>query len=447
MLRVLLIIICLVAGGSAALAQQNCPATPGAGTSNTTCANTAFVQNQFASKNYVVGPGSSTNSDVALFNGTTGALIKDGGSFTSLIPAGVPTNTLNSQTSNYSIATTDCGKTIQAGTGSTGLFTVTLPAVAGFAGTCTVTVTNGDTAHGKVLSGFPVPYSSSPNNILWPQQTVQVEIINGAWVVTIFPGRWTLTTAQTWNVNHGSGTDTNNDCLGTGAGACATIMNVANIIEQQVDCHGNAPTISNVNETFTESVNLRGVSCLGYLEVFITAASGQPIWTCPAGSSCLSARDQATAQVNGFKYVAAGSGAVALNPTQFGVIDFQNIEFGTFTGGNDIQISECGSMNYTGGSYTVSGNMSNHVFMQGCGNFVGPNGGTISVPNALTFTNWLAIQGPAYYQANTAFSGTGAGAGSTGTKYNITLNGVALTGGSTLPGATPGTTATGGQYN
>lgn len=82
MLRFFLVILWLLAGGSAALAQQNCPATPAAGTNNTTCANTAFVQQQFGSKNYVVGPNSSTDGDIALFSGTSGALIKDGGALT-----------------------------------------------------------------------------------------------------------------------------------------------------------------------------------------------------------------------------------------------------------------------------------------------------------------------------------------------------------------------------
>lgn len=85
MLRSLFTAACVFVACSSAQAQQNCPATPAAGTNNTTCANTAFVQKQIASKNYVVGPNSSTDSDVALFSGTSGALLKDGGSFSSLL--------------------------------------------------------------------------------------------------------------------------------------------------------------------------------------------------------------------------------------------------------------------------------------------------------------------------------------------------------------------------
>jgi hypothetical protein len=86
----------------------------------------------------------------------------------------VDANVLNSQTSNYTIQASDCGSTIQAGTGSTGFFTVTLPAVSGFNSACTVTVKNADTTRGKSLSGFP--YDLNP--ILWPLQSLTVKIVN-----------------------------------------------------------------------------------------------------------------------------------------------------------------------------------------------------------------------------------------------------------------------------
>src|SRR4051812_15672059 len=44
----------------------------------------------------------------------------------------------NSVTADYTIRPDDCGKTIQAGTGSSGLFTVFLPATAKFSPGCRV---------------------------------------------------------------------------------------------------------------------------------------------------------------------------------------------------------------------------------------------------------------------------------------------------------------------
>src|ERR1022692_4798351 len=74
---------------------------------------------------------------------------------------GVDTNVVNTQVAGYSIANTDCGKTIQAGTGSTGSFTLTLPAVTGFPTNCSVLIKNGDTAAIKTLSGFPADVSTT----------------------------------------------------------------------------------------------------------------------------------------------------------------------------------------------------------------------------------------------------------------------------------------------
>ena len=99
-------------------------------------------------------------------NGTSSAVISS-----------VDTNTLNAQTSSYSIATTDCGKTILAGTGSTGQFTVTLPSTAGFPSNCAVLIKNGDTGSDKVLSGFP----SDLGGTLYPLQSFGVKIVNGGW--------------------------------------------------------------------------------------------------------------------------------------------------------------------------------------------------------------------------------------------------------------------------
>src|SRR5580704_12131845 len=67
-------------------------------------------------------------------------------------------------TSNTTIAPKYCQGTILAGTGSTGQFTLTLPAVTGFPSNCSVLIKNGDAANAKTLSGFP----SDLNSTLYP---------------------------------------------------------------------------------------------------------------------------------------------------------------------------------------------------------------------------------------------------------------------------------------
>lgn len=137
------------------------------------------------------------------------------------LPSGVSANVLLTKTANYTVANTDCGMTIQAGSGSTGFFTVTLPSVSGFATTCVVTVKNGDTVRAKALSGFPAGMTSQA--MLWPLQAVKVGIVNGAWATLVDPGRWKVPNNTTTYVDAINGNDAN-DCLASGAGnACRTM--------------------------------------------------------------------------------------------------------------------------------------------------------------------------------------------------------------------------------
>lgn len=369
-------------------------------------------------------------------------------------------NTRLSKTAAYTAVAADCGTTIALSGSAT--YVLTISAASGYAANCVIEVVNEDAANGKGLN-----INGLPGAILWPLQPITIFAQNNVWQRDPAQGRWKLPTAETLQVNHTSGTDTltctgsvggvagnnkcPNDCLGTGASACATIQNAANTIAGQWDCQNNAPTIQLAAETFTEAVIMRGVACPGYLQTFITGVPATPTnvkWTCPSNNACLSVRDYAIATVNGVQFLGGATGSIGLAPSQFGDLDVLNVDFGNFHLGYHWQITENGDMNCNGGTYNISGtDFITHWFMQGGGSAV-CGSQAITVANAATFTNWLQEQGPSFMQlVGTTFSGTGSAGGSTGTKYNISLNGVALTSGAVLPGATAGTTATGGQYN
>lgn len=365
-------------------------------------------------------------------------------------------NTRLAKTAAYTVVAADCGSTIALSGGAT--YALTFGAASGYAANCVVEVINEDSANGKALN-----INGLPGAILWPLQPITVFAQNNVWQRDPAQGRWKLPTSETIQVNHASGTDTltctgsvggvagnnkcPNDCLTTGAGACATIQNAANTIAGQWDCQNNAPTIQLAAETFTESVAMRGLSCPGYLQTFITGVPGTPTnvkWTCPSSTACLSVRDYAIATVNGIQCLGGATGSTCFATSQFGDIDVLNVDFGNFHLGYHFQITANGNMNCNGGTYNISGtDFITHWFMQGGGS-AACSSQAITVANAATFTNWLQIQGPSFIQLNGAtFSGTGSAGGSTGTKYSISGCGTALLSGAVLPGATAGTPASG----
>lgn len=162
--------------------------------------------------------------------------------------AGVPTNITVSKTANYTIATTDCGKTIQAGTGSSGFFTVTVPSVSGFSTSCVVTIINGDTGRGKGISGAPL---CSTRSILWPTQTCQIGIVNGAWATLKWPGRWRPgnATSLSFYTDFTNGSDTlgATDGLATGAAAFKSAEYCFLLVADQIDFNGSSQTLVSCN--------------------------------------------------------------------------------------------------------------------------------------------------------------------------------------------------------
>lgn len=164
------------------------------------------------------------------------------------LPSGVPGNTLNTQTANYTLATTDCGKTVQAGTGSTGFFTVTVPSVSGFSATCVITIVNGDTGRGKGIGGFA---GCSTRQILWPAQSCMIGIVNGAWATLSRPGRWRTPNATALNFysDFTNGTDTvgATDGLGTGTAAFKSAEYCFLLVADQIDYNASSQTLINCN--------------------------------------------------------------------------------------------------------------------------------------------------------------------------------------------------------
>ncbi len=145
-------------------------------------------------------------------------------------------------TSNTTIGAKYCGGTVQAGTGSTGFFTITVPGVSGFPSNCVVNVTNGDTTtlRGKGIAGLSGS-GCSTQNVLWPGQTCKIGIVNGAWAVLSRPGRWrppaTFGTQTNFYSDYVNGSDATGatDGMAPGAAAFKTANHCLTFIVDQID--------------------------------------------------------------------------------------------------------------------------------------------------------------------------------------------------------------------
>lgn len=223
--------------------------------------------------------------------------ITSAGTCTVATSPGVDANTLNTVTANYTIQTSDCGSTIQAGTGATGLFTITLPAVSGFSAICTINIKNGNsgtTGRGQVLAGFPADL----NNVLWPTQALTVKIVNGVWATINNPGRWLIPGSRELCVRQDGSSVTDGLGDGTVAADCLNLIQTAvTRIGTQWDGGGyNSCSIglyAGGTNIFNESVNQTGQSIGCYLTYNVR---GNIKWT--GTSSCLNAGDNSVTIIN-----------------------------------------------------------------------------------------------------------------------------------------------------
>lgn len=360
-------------------------------------------------------------------------------------------------TSNYtgvnSLATTDCNKTVVLA--GSAFYTFTVGAASGFATSCAVIITNGDnvcplngasTCRGKILA-----INGYASFILWPGQTFVLTNQNSVWTYQQ-PGRWEPLVGMIWNVNHTAGSDSS-DGLGTSAGAFATMQRCVIVVESLIDfgLSNVGPTCKNVAETFTEPNVVHTHTLMGYHVISITGDTSTPdnvVWQVSgSGNTGFQCRDGGYAIVTGFKFVSTGTANTFINGGQLGVCDFGSIDFGVNSGGFDLSQSPGGAVNFFGGTISITGNMMGWILSTGEGHVL-VDGATVSVPSALTFTNFIQQSAPSVVSATSmTFTGTGAGAGSTGSKYACQFNGTLGITGTTLPGATGGSATTGCQVH
>lgn len=366
------------------------------------------------------------------------------------LPAGIDQNILNTQTANYSIASTDCGKTIQVGTGSTGQFTLTLPSISGFPTTCSVFVKNGDSTNGKILSGFPADVGTK----LYPQQSFGVKVINGAWATAYAPTVWSPAGGLNLFVST-TGND-NNDCLTSGT-AC-TLATV---------CGGNGNTLRsqyiktgifqiNVADGTYSTLDPTPALCSfvgdgstsGTVLVFLVGNCTTPanvIMSIPAGGSGVFLKDYGNAEVECMSFTGAGGSVeIGVSLAQFAILDLIKTVWGSFGAGSvGIILGQSASLNLDGAA-TATINAGISTFLSSNSNATVSAGGstTIVIPSAVA---WGSQFFQAFGAGTTSLGGvtfTGAGvAGTTGKRATLIGPGYLSTGGIGVNTFFPGSVA------
>lgn len=354
-------------------------------------------------------------------------------------------------TGTYALLPGDCGKTVTAG--GSAFYTVTVNAASGYAAQCSIVVINTDnvcplngasTCRGKTLA-----INGYANFILWPGQIVRLFNQSNVWQYNQ-PGRWAPLVGMTWHVNHAIGSNSN-DGLAIGAAAFATMQRCVDVMESLID-FGQAdvgPACQNDPETFTENNVSHTHPLTGYHVISVTGDTTTPanvVWQVSgSGNVATNCRDGGNSIITGFKFVSTGTGNFFINGGQLGVCDFGAVEFGANAAGYDLYQSPGGAINFGGGAVKVSGDMAGFLLSTGGGHVL-IDGMALTLPNALTFTNFLQMSSLGQVSATSVTcSGTGCAAGSVGKKYDVQLNAVLGLSGSVMPGATGGSTATGGQ--
>lgn len=338
---------------------------------------------------------------------------------------GVDTNNLGNGgapvIANYTIATTDCGKTIEAGTGSTGQFTLTLPAVTGFPANCSVLIKNGDMTTNKTLSGFP----SDLNTVLSPLQSVGIKIVNGVWASFYNPGAWAAPAGSLNLYASASGSDTNNSCTNSGSpctlkGACAMRSQIAVYLATSVAINLADGTYSSVdasNALCTQNGNGGNGPILTNLTGDCTTPANV-ILQVPANATGVLVQDLAEVNVTCLTII-GGNGSVGLSGGQFAIIDVQTVHFGTF-GTNSVHVAMASQSSYNilSGGEIIDGNAAFHWQMRSNAILSGAGGTSISTPVAFSGA-FLDTRGAVYLNlVSWTLSGSGV-AGTTGTRATL----------------------------
>jgi hypothetical protein len=322
-------------------------------------------------------------------------------------------------TGAYAVATSDLLKSIIA---TSGFYTISLGAPAGYASTFVCTISNNDSSAAKWIS-----VSGGTSFYLWPNQTTLAYLSGGAWKFWSKFQPW-IKGGSGINlfVDNVAGSDVPGvaDGLSTGARAFATIAHAIAIYQDNFMVLGfgfniNLPTTTST--PITENVSFEGlINTPGYVQNSIIGNPSNPAlcqWQIGGDQSAIICDDYFSLGVNGISFSSTGSNSSFINAGhgQFDILDITNNIFGTNADGLAISAGPNTCINIGGGN-TISGS---------CGAFIdGDEGATIecNVPIAISGTpdvTYFFILNRGARADIGSLSFTGATTGITGSKFYV----------------------------
>jgi hypothetical protein len=230
-----------------------------------------------------------------------------------------------------------------------------------------------------------------------------------------------------------------NTCFTSGSGACKTIQQAVNRALTSVSYAGTGPIINVADGTYAEQVAcaypVAGAPSLAIVGDLATPTN--VVWVPPSTLVGLNVTNGCNVTLSGVFF--NGPTACAYLDVFDGTISFQTVNFGMINQaagcGEHILADHGGIVNILG-PYTISGSMGFHMLV------VGPSTvqhveASFSMPNALTFTDFYSISGPANinYDQTVTCSGAGCGTGSTGARALMIGNANISTNSSVIPGS------------
>lgn len=260
---------------------------------------------------------------------------------------------------NYPIATDDIGATINV----TGInITISFGAAVSYADTHYNYVAN-RTNRVCYVANSSAEFTQFK---LYPGQVCIVAKMNGTWLIDR-PGRYVTDFAGfTIYADENTGNDAND---GLAVGSPVTIQKAIRILEFEIDCAGNGPTIKVADGNFNASSIVHTFRLVGYHVIYMVGNSGNQtacVWNVPAGQIGLQCRDYSGIILDGVTMTTDGSGSTGVRASQTGIIDIWNVGWGAFSGGYHMHSNAGGSIGFVnGGSGRIAGGANAHCYSTG----------------------------------------------------------------------------------